>query len=168
MGVAAPTAVWRAIAWNNLGMHCMDADFSVFSILPPYNNLYAQVVDPAGHLITNPAGVNVTYEAVADPDGSYNATSIGKTNFWQNVQALFGVPLAQDVGLAGNAMPGAGNTAAGDDLRRRAQRFRGRRHPDHAVRRRAWKEPVSHDARGRPGCERSPAGEHQRRSSGFG
>jgi hypothetical protein len=109
MGVAAPTAVWRAIAWNNLGMHCMDADFSVFSILPPFNNLYAQVVDPAGHLITNPAGVNVTYEAVADPDGSYNATSIGKTNFWQNVQALFGVPLAQDVGLAGNAMPGAGN-----------------------------------------------------------
>ena len=109
MGVAAPTAVWRAIAWNNLGMHCMDADFSVFSILPPFNNLYAQVVDPAGHLITSPAGVNVTYEAVADPDGSYNSTSIGKTNFWQNVQALFGVPLAQDVGLAGNAMPGSGN-----------------------------------------------------------
>jgi len=110
MGVAAPTAVWRVIAWNNLGMHCMDADFSVFSILPPFNNLYAQVLDPSGHLITNPAGVAVTYEAVGDPTGSYNSTSIGKTNFWQHVLALFGVSPAEDVGLAGNAMPGVGNT----------------------------------------------------------
>jgi len=109
LGVAAPTAVWRAVAWNNLGMHCMDADFSVFSILPPFNNLYAQVVDASGHLVTDPAGVNVTYEAVADPDGSFNSTSVGKTNFWQHVQALFGVSLLPDAGLAGNAMPGAAN-----------------------------------------------------------
>ena len=32
-------------------MHCMDADFSVFSILPPYNTIQAQVIDPAGHLV---------------------------------------------------------------------------------------------------------------------
>ncbi len=106
---AAPTAAWRAVAWNNLGMHCMDAEYSVYSILPPFNTLQAQVVDPSGHLITDPAGVTVTYEAVADPAGSSNGTSIGKTDFWQHVLALFGVSLADDIGLAGNAMPGAGN-----------------------------------------------------------
>ncbi len=26
---------WKVVAWNNLGMHCMDADFGVFAILPP-------------------------------------------------------------------------------------------------------------------------------------
>jgi len=28
------TTGWKVVAWNNLGMHCMDADFSVFAILP--------------------------------------------------------------------------------------------------------------------------------------
>jgi len=106
---AAPTVAWRAIAWNNLGMHCMDAEYSVFSILPPFNTLQAQVVDPSGRLITDPAGVAVTYEAVADPSGSLNSTSIGKTDFWQHVLALYGVSLPDDVGLAGTAMPGAPN-----------------------------------------------------------
>nr|HQC73237.1 hypothetical protein [Candidatus Competibacteraceae bacterium] len=39
--VAANTATkFSVVAWNDLGMHCMDADYSVFSILPPYNNLH--------------------------------------------------------------------------------------------------------------------------------
>jgi hypothetical protein len=109
VGVAAQTGPWRVVAWNDLGMHCMDADFSVFSILPPFNNLHAQVIDSAGHLVTNPAGVSVTYEAIADPDGSFNSTSAGKTNFWDHVLALFGVSLPVDLGLAGNSMPGASN-----------------------------------------------------------
>jgi hypothetical protein len=98
------------VAWNNLGMHCMDADFAVFSLLPPFNTIHAQVTDASGHLVTDPTGISVTYEAVADPDGSINTTSAGKTNFWQWVESLFGVAgLAVDVGLAGSAMPGAGN-----------------------------------------------------------
>jgi len=28
---------FAVIAWNDLGMHCMDGDYSVFSLLPPYN-----------------------------------------------------------------------------------------------------------------------------------
>jgi hypothetical protein len=89
----------------------MDADFSVFSILPPFNNLHAQVIDPSGNLVTDPAasGIHVTYEAVADPSGSFNSTSAGKTNFWDHVFALFGVSLPVDQGLAGNTMPGASN-----------------------------------------------------------
>ena len=34
-------AGWTLEGWNDLGMHCMDADYSVFSILPPYNNIHA-------------------------------------------------------------------------------------------------------------------------------
>jgi hypothetical protein len=96
-------------AWNDLGMHCMDGnDFSVFSVLPPYNNLHAQLKDKSGDLITS--GVNVTYHAVMGSDGQINTTSIEttngvmKTNFWDYAKELFGANLAPDVGLTGTSM----------------------------------------------------------------
>src|SRR5262245_34540623 len=101
---------YTIVAWNDLGMHCMDADYSVFALLPPYNNIHAQVIDASGRLVKAPAGINVTYEAVADSNGSMNTTSVGKTNFWDNVKKLFGVLLDPDTGLTGSKMPGAANT----------------------------------------------------------
>jgi hypothetical protein len=98
----------RIIAWNDLGMHCIDPDFSVFSILPPFNTINAQVM-VGGQLVTQAGAYTITYEAVADPDGSINSTSIGKTNFWDHVQALYGANPAPDTGLAGNSMPGLAN-----------------------------------------------------------
>ena len=98
----------RIVAWNDLGMHCIDPDFSVFSILPPFNTLNAQLI-VGEQLITSGLSYEVTYEAEPDGSGSINTTSIGKTNFWEHAQALFGVTLPPDVGLAGYAMPGAGN-----------------------------------------------------------
>ena len=72
---------YTLLAWNDLGMHCMDGlDFSVFAILPPYNTLHAQLKDKSGKLINS--GVNLTYEAVADSTGSINTSSYTKTNFW--------------------------------------------------------------------------------------
>jgi Bacterial Ig domain/CARDB len=113
LAVATPAGAARytLIGWNNLGMHCMDGDYSVLSLLPPYNTVHAQLVDPSGRLVGDPAaaGIVVTYRAVADPDGSLNSSSLGKTNFWQHVQALFGVALPVDSGLAGFAMPGDTN-----------------------------------------------------------
>lgn len=95
---------YTLLAWNDLGMHCMDGDYSVFSILPPYNTLHAQLVDSAnGKLVT--ANVTVTYESMADADGSINTLSSTKTNFWQYAPAFFGVNLANDVGLTGNPAP---------------------------------------------------------------
>jgi len=93
------------IAWNDLGMHCVDGrDYSVFSILPPYNNLHAQLVDAAsGKVVTS--GVTLTYEAVADPTGSVNTSSAAKTNFWDWVETVYGVALMPDVGLTGNETP---------------------------------------------------------------
>jgi Big-like domain-containing protein len=105
----ACAAHYTLLGWNNLGMHCMDADYSVFALLPPYNTIHAQLIDPQGRLVGDPAGIMVTYEAVADPDGSVNTTSAGKTTFWDHVQALFRVSRPVDVGLADQRMPGASN-----------------------------------------------------------
>lgn len=103
---------WTIVAWNNLGMHCMDDDYSVFSILPPFNTINAQVINAAGKLVTDPfaAGITVTYEAVANPDGSINTTSQGKTNFYEYAATLYGASLSVNQGLAGKAMPGQGNS----------------------------------------------------------
>ncbi len=101
---------WKVIAWNDLGMHCMDSDYSVFSILPPFNVLHAQVIDGAGKLVKTKGGLKVTYRAVADPSGSINTTSRGKTNFWNFVKLLYGASPAVDMGLAGFGMPGPSNT----------------------------------------------------------
>lgn len=102
---------WTLVGWNDLGMHCMDGkDYSLYSVLPPFNNIHAQLIDSSGRLVRNGQTYYITYEAVADPDGSINRTTAGKTNFWDYVQKQFGVSLAADTGLAGNKMPGASNT----------------------------------------------------------
>ena len=95
-------------AWNDLGMHCMDGnDFSVFSVLPPYNNLHAQLKDKNGDLVTS--GVTITYESTLGTDGKLNTTSVeatngmSKTNFWLHVGDLFGASLADNIGLTGHS-----------------------------------------------------------------
>lgn len=87
--------------YNDLGMHCMNQDFSELCILPPFNTLHATVVRNEGqdpNLITS--GVTVRYFI---PN---NTHSTDKTNFWAHDQALFGVDLPPDVGLAGAGLSG--------------------------------------------------------------
>lgn len=89
------------LAWNDLGMHCYNPDYQDLAVLPPFNTLFAQVVqvgDPP-QLVTS--GVNVTY-SFAD-----NTYSVGKTNFWDYEYALFGVELPDNVGLAGKGLAGS-------------------------------------------------------------
>ena len=80
---------------NDLGMHCADLDYSIFSILPPFNVVHAQVIERGSDpRILSDADVNLTYEAVANPNdpagaGSINTTSenlpgIFKSNFWES------------------------------------------------------------------------------------
>ncbi len=92
------------LAWNDLGMHCMDKDFSVFAILPPYNTLQAQVIRRGYEPDLNPSAF-VYYMSQKDTDGSINTTSIGKTNFWDYVQELFNVYVPPNVGLKGYPTP---------------------------------------------------------------
>lgn len=106
---AEAAAAYKVVGWNDLGMHCMDSDYSVFSILPPFNTVQAQVIGPDGKLVRSNASLRVTYEATADSQGSINRTSRGKTNYWRYAQALYGGSSTPDVGLAGHDMPGPSN-----------------------------------------------------------
>ncbi len=98
----------RVLAVNDLGMHCMDREYSVFSILPPFNVVHAQVMwpDATGKpVLQDSTRVDVRYDAIADRLGSINSTSKTKTDFWQHAQALFGAQLAPGQGLLGMYMP---------------------------------------------------------------
>jgi len=102
----------QILSWNNLGMHCMDSDYSVFSILPPYNTIEAQLII-GGKLVTNGSGCSVTYQAVADVNGSFNSTAMGKGNYYTFARAIYGATLAPEGGLAGWNMPGINNAPQG-------------------------------------------------------
>jgi len=107
----AGSGSYQVLAFNDLGMHCYDRDFSVLSLLPPFNVIHAQVVKKGGEPdLLNDSQVSVSYAAVTDQQGSRTTTSVGKTNFWDNIYGLFGVTRAVDVGILGAKMPGAANT----------------------------------------------------------
>jgi len=46
---------WTLIGWNNLGMHCMDDGYSVFSILPPFNTIDAQLMSHSARTPISPS-----------------------------------------------------------------------------------------------------------------
>jgi hypothetical protein len=112
---------YKVLPFNDIGMHCMDPDYSILSILPPYNVINAQVVqlkDDEPELL-DASEVEVRYSAVADRSGSINSSSVNKTNFWQNAEKLFGATLQPGEGLMGLYMPadkpGAQQTFSYDD-----------------------------------------------------
>jgi hypothetical protein len=91
---------YKILAWNDLGMHCYSRDFQDMAVLPPYNTLWVQVVkagDPP-EVVTSGVKVEYFYQ-----DNTY---SVGKTNFWDYDQALFGVDLPANVGLKGKGLSG--------------------------------------------------------------
>ena len=91
------------ISWNDLGMHCANKDFQRLVVLPPYNNIEAQVIKK-GNATTLPeiitTGSYVTYEI---PGNTY---SVGKTNFWSYEDQIFGVSLPDNTGLTGAGLSG--------------------------------------------------------------
>jgi hypothetical protein len=95
------------LAWNDLGMHCANKNFNNMCILPPYNNQKAQVIK-VGTSTTFPevmtSGYHVTYEI---PGNTY---SVGKTDFWTYANAIFGVTLANNIGLTGVGLTGTMST----------------------------------------------------------
>lgn len=103
----APGAT-TVLAFNDLGMHCIDREFSIFSILPPFNVVNAQVLgrDRSGNpVVMDDTEVELRYDSVADPAGSINTYSSGKTDFWDYAARLFGVDLQPGEGLTGLYLP---------------------------------------------------------------
>ncbi len=99
------------LGWNDLGMHCANKDFSKMAVLPPYNNLYVQMVlkmpNQNPQIVVN--GFTMEYSI---PGNTY---SVGKTNFWTYAQILFGLPqpLPQNIGLTGKGLTGSMDTGSG-------------------------------------------------------
>ncbi|MFH2123875.1 MAG: hypothetical protein ABIJ50_10390 [Pseudomonadota bacterium] len=111
-GIGAPppgNGQYTIIAWNDLGMHCMDPSYEDFSILPPYNTLWAQVIRRGSEPDITTSNITVEYRILG------NTRSDNKTNFWQYAQKLFGLPhpLTPNIGLKGFGLSGR-MKAAGD------------------------------------------------------
>jgi hypothetical protein len=99
---ASSGATYALVAWTELGMHCIDGkDYSVFSVLPPYNVIHAQLIQKSEPPVIITTGVTITYQATTDAAGSYNSSSSTKTNFWTYVQTLFLTNPPAETGLAG-------------------------------------------------------------------
>lgn len=84
------------VAWNDLGMHCLNPSYDTAVILPPYNTVWAQVIkrDNPPQVVTS--GLTVSYRILN------NTTSQGKglfAQFWTYAQQLFGAAPASDKGL---------------------------------------------------------------------
>jgi hypothetical protein len=92
------------VGCNDLGMHCANQDFSKIAVLPPYNNVTAQLILKAPNQLPQivTSGYKIEYSI---PNNTY---SVGKTNFWTYAQQLFGLasPLPDNIGLTGKGLTG--------------------------------------------------------------
>ncbi len=91
----ATSAQYIVLAWNDLGMHCLNPSYDSAVILPPYNTVWAQVVKRGNPPQVVTSGVTVSYRLV-------NNTTSQKglfAQFWTYVLQLFGTTLALDTGL---------------------------------------------------------------------
>lgn len=97
------------LGWNDLGMHCANKNFSKVVVLPPFNNVRAQLIrkETGQPPVVLTAGFTVEYSI---PGNTY---SVGKTDFWTYAQQLFGLPepLPPNIGLTGNGLAGRMDTS---------------------------------------------------------
>src|SRR5512143_3166710 len=85
--IAATQAAYIVVAWNDLGMHCLNPAYDNAVILPPYNTVWAQVIKRGNPPQIVTTGVTVEYGI----DG--NTYSYGKRSyvqFWDYMTHLFG------------------------------------------------------------------------------
>ncbi len=97
---AARNDKYIILAWNDLGMHCAQDDYSYFLILPPFNTLHVQVIRRGAGIVTS--GITVSYAFPKKTDSTLH------TNFW-TYAAKYGFNVPANVGITGTPM--AGNMA---------------------------------------------------------
>ena len=97
-----PTPAYTLVAANDLGMHCADLDYQVFSILPPFNVVHAQVIQTGTRnsppRILDNQTVKLTYAATSSPDDPAGANSINTTS--QTTPGVFKGNFWADSGVA--------------------------------------------------------------------
>jgi len=89
------------LAWNNLGMHCISDSSPFWVLLPPANDLFAQVIKrgPVPQVITK--DIKLTYKV---EKGFENPSAHVK--LWENAESIFGKKLEPNIGLSGNGLKG--------------------------------------------------------------
>ena len=98
-GVITPAknnSQYVVFAWNDLGMHCANPSYDTAVILPPYNTVWAQVLQRGNPPKVVTSGLTVSYRIVNNTKSSTKGL-FGQ--FWQYCQKLFGITLATDTGL---------------------------------------------------------------------
>ena len=94
--VPASSKSYIVLAWNDLGMHCLNPTYDQAVILPPYNTVWAQVIKRGQPPQIATSGLTVKYSILRNTN-SYGKRSYGQ--FWDNCSKLFGVSLAPNTGL---------------------------------------------------------------------
>ncbi len=97
---AIPAAAMNYVvfAWNDLGMHCDQDDYSYFAVLPPFNTLHAQVLS-RGDTEVLTSGITVSYTFPKKTDSTLH------TNFWTYAKQ-YGWNVAPNVGITGTKLSG--------------------------------------------------------------
>jgi hypothetical protein len=90
------TGDYIVLAWNDLGMHCLNPTYDKLVILPPYNTQWMQVIKKGNPPEIVTANIQVEY-SILNNTSSHDKLSYGQ--FWDNVFTLFGVNLPPDYGL---------------------------------------------------------------------
>lgn len=100
--IPAASMSYIVLAWNDLGMHCLNPTYDKEVLLPPYNNIWAQVIKRGNPPEIVTTGVTLEYRIV-DNTYSYGKGTASPLRsygqFWDNAFDLFGVSLAHDTGL---------------------------------------------------------------------
>lgn len=94
-------AEYVLLAWNDLGMHFFSDCFPEFFLLPPGNNLHAQLIRRGETPEVVTRGIDIQYEIEKGFD-----TPSRHIAFWDVSKAFLGKKLPQDTGLTGNKMTG--------------------------------------------------------------
>jgi hypothetical protein len=89
------------LAWNNLGMHCISDNSDYWVLLPPANDLFAQIIKrgPVPKVVTK--DIKITYKV---EKGFENSSAHVK--LWENAESIFGKKLEPNIGLSGNGLAG--------------------------------------------------------------
>jgi hypothetical protein len=92
---------YSIFAVNDLGMHCIQPDYSAMMVLPPANFLHVQVFKKGGgsaKLVTTGITVEYAVKNMGDPAANLN--------FWQYAKD-YGFDVPSGTGITGNTLSGA-------------------------------------------------------------
>jgi hypothetical protein len=89
------------LSWNNLGMHCISDSSPFWILLPPANDIFAQLVKRGDSPEVITEGVELSYQVEKGFEHPEN-----HVRFWEFADKLFGANLAPGVGVSGQKVAG--------------------------------------------------------------